>query len=1021
MEILAHRENMTNRKQSKRKLAATLSMALFFSSFSVPARAAGLPTADRVLVIYNANWTEDLDGDGVQDSLEVASYYALKRGVAADHVLGLPVTAGAEYVDFDKFKSEVITPIQTKLNQLGPENIDILLLCYGMPLDLPGQAGSVGLDNTLMNLNYWTSPPPTYPPTFWIDNPPYHDFAPGFDAQAPHFDHSFKFAGLDTYLVTRLDGPRGPTGAMELVDQALYSDRFLAGAPGYFSGNIYVDSRNLADTPPYDDAFLSGSLSVRAGDYSSLESTDENLAYTEHYALNSPFPLKWEKTYASIGSDPGLTFQDGSSAATAPRALFYAGWYNLDNYLDVWDWLPGSVASDLDSSSLATARLRSPNPSAWGAAALWNGATCVSGALGEPYSIGHPRGNILIYYLLNGYSFAEAAALATPSFGWQGINIGDPLYAPLRTGKPLVKDTRAPALLAGYPQVAPDATGSLVVRVVLDDSVEPEVGKATVDFGLDSTYGQSANSGNGYWRRLNVTLPNLPPNTIYHYRIRIVDPVGNLTTTPDITFTTPDQRPYLGAPSAIPGTIEAENFDTGGEGVAYHDSEPANLGGAYRLAEGVDIYNTGTGGYYVGHMVTGEWMEYTVNIAASGIYQLQVRLGGFSENAISFQLDGHDISGFIMVPQTGSFSVFQTVTLNTTTSLPAGLHVLRLTTNNYGFSSVDSFTFLPTGSTNPGTNLAQGKLAAQSSTLPGYSTAGAGSAVDGNTDGAFFDGSVTATNLDSNAWWQVDLGASGVISSIVVWNRTDCCGPRLTDFWVFVSDTPFLPTDTPATLQNRAGTFSSHQTVAPNPSVTIAANGAAGRYVRVQLTGGNYLSLAEVQVIGTGGAPPPTNLALGRSASQSSTFPGYPSAGAAAAVDGNPDGNFFDGSVTATNLDPNPWWQVDLGASAAIGSIVIWNRTDCCATRLSDYWVFVSDTPFLPTDTPATLQSRTGTFSSHQATAPGPSTSIAAGAQGRYVRVQLTSANYLSLAEVQVFASGSASGSQNIAIASQSK
>jgi alpha-L-fucosidase len=121
--------------------------------------------------------------------------------------------------------------------------------------------------------------------------------------------------------------------------------------------------------------------------------------------------------------------------------------------------------------------------------------------------------------------------------------------------------------------------------------------------------------------------------------------------------------------------------------------------------------------------------------------------------------------------------------------------------------------------------------------------------VDGNTDGAFGDGSVTATNSDTNAWWQVDLGASASVSSIVIWNRTDCCGARLGDYWVFVSDTPFSLTDTPMTLQNRAGTFGSHQTSAPNPSTTITA-GAQGRYVRVQLTGTNYLSLAEVQVIG---------------------------------------------------------------------------------------------------------------------------------------------------------------------------
>jgi len=146
-----------------------------------------------------------------------------------------------------------------------------------------------------------------------------------------------------------------------------------------------------------------------------------------------------------------------------------------------------------------------------------------------------------------------------------------------------------------------------------------------------------------------------------------------------------------------------------------------------------------------------------------------------------------------------------------------------------------------------------------------------------------------------------------------------------------------------------------------------------------------------------------SNVAQGKTAAQSSSLPGAPTAVAASAVDGNTDGNFYDGSVTATNLDPNPWWQVDLGASVSVSSVAVWNRTDCCGTRLSDYWVFVSNTPFLDTDTVSTLQNRAETFAIHQTTAPGPSTSIPVGTPGQYVRVQLSSAGYLSLAEVQVF------------------
>jgi hypothetical protein len=165
-------------------------------------------------------------------------------------------------------------------------------------------------------------------------------------------------------------------------------------------------------------------------------------------------------------------------------------------------------------------------------------------------------------------------------------------------------------------------------------------------------------------------------------------------------------------------------------------------------------------------------------------------------------------------------------------------------------------------------------------------------------------------------------------------------------------------------------------------------------------SGGSWVWVDAFDVVGVGG---PSNPGQGKTATQSSTYQGYASAVAGSAIDGNTDGNFFDASVTATNLDTNAWWQVDLGTSTAIGTIVIWNRTDCCSDRLNDYWVFVSDTPFSPYDTPLTLQNRAGTWSSHQTAAPNPSASIPAGAQGRYVRVQLTGTNYLSLAEVQLF------------------
>ncbi len=371
-------------------------------------------------------------------------------------------------------------------------------------------------------------------------------------------------------------------------------------------------------------------------------------------------------------------------------------------------------------------------------------------------------------------------------------------------------------------------------------------------------------------------------------------------------------------------------------------------------------------------------------------------------------------------PVVGAIVTFTAPAANASASLSSGnaltnasgVASVNATANTFGGSytvtaSVGALTaqFSLTNLVAANTNLALSRPATQSSTFPGFFPHSAAEAVDGDTDGNFFDNSVSSTNLDANPWWEVDLGGSASVASVTIFNRTDCCGSRLSDYWIFISDTPFLVSDTSATLSSRAGTFSSHQTTAPNPTGTIATPGAQGRYVRVQLTSAGYLSLAEVQVFGAFGSPVPANLALGQPALQSSTFPGF-TAGAGAAVDGVTDGNFGDGSVTATNADPNAWWQVDLGGVAAVSSVVIWNRTDCCQSRLGDYWVFVSNTPFLTGDTPATLQNRAGTFSSHQTSAPNPSTTILVGAQGRYVRVQLTGTDYLSLAEVQVFGTG---------------
>ena len=141
-------------------------------------------------------------------------------------------------------------------------------------------------------------------------------------------------------------------------------------------------------------------------------------------------------------------------------------------------------------------------------------------------------------------------------------------------------------------------------------------------------------------------------------------------------------------PAAIPGVIQAENFDQGGEGVAYHDTSSTNSGGAYRPGEGVDIQPDVDvdGGFNVGWTKAGEWMEYTVNIVNAGSYQLNARVASLGAGGtFHIECDGVRVTGAVTVPNTGGWQSWQTISI-TGVQLPAGRHVLRVAFDAVGVS-----------------------------------------------------------------------------------------------------------------------------------------------------------------------------------------------------------------------------------------------------------------------------------------------------------------------------------------------
>ena len=161
-------------------------------------------------------------------------------------------------------------------------------------------------------------------------------------------------------------------------------------------------------------------------------------------------------------------------------------------------------------------------------------------------------------------------------------------------------------------------------------------------------------------------------------------------------------------------------------------------------------------------------------------------------------------------------------------------------------------------------NVAQGKPTNQSSTVSaGGVTGNSSKAVDGNTNGNFFSGSVAATNDESQAWWQVDLGGFYQVETIEVFNRTEGSA-RLNDFYILTADLPFTANDL-ATARNQASNEQYYAGQAGTPTTWNFPNGDLVRYVRIQRASQGYVTLAEVRVNGCppGGMPENTFYELG--------------------------------------------------------------------------------------------------------------------------------------------------------------
>lgn len=153
------------------------------------------------------------------------------------------------------------------------------------------------------------------------------------------------------------------------------------------------------------------------------------------------------------------------------------------------------------------------------------------------------------------------------------------------------------------------------------------------------------------------------------------------------TATAPTSGPYK-AVNVFAGSstiIQAEDFDLGADGLGYHDTDSANIGGKYRTT-GVDIESTTDtgGGYNVGFLKAGEWLNYTVNVSTAGTFNLDARVASlWAGSAFHVEVDGKNVTGTMSIPGTGSFQSWTTIR-KSGISLTTGKHTLKLVIESTG-------------------------------------------------------------------------------------------------------------------------------------------------------------------------------------------------------------------------------------------------------------------------------------------------------------------------------------------------
>jgi uncharacterized protein (TIGR03790 family) len=381
---------------------------------------------DEVLVIANRF---------VPDSVDLARYYMEKRGIPKENLLKIRTT-DKEGCSRQSYNDQIADPVRKAV--VKNKKIQAIVTVYGVPLkvgkpaltldeqwelkQLRGESGKIQaslkelgkkgageerkklikqLESVYKQIRVhgkddYTAAvdselalvlSPRYELKFWQPNPYFVG-----NRGKPH-----KFTRNEVMMVSRLDGP-----SVEIVKRMI-NDSLSAEKNG-LPGIAYFDAKGQRSTKK---------------DLNGTGFYDQSL----HLAADR---VESRNLLKVVVDEKRELFQVGE----APDAALYCGWYSYQNYIDAFDWVPGSVGYHIASVECHTLRAGDKRRF-WCRSMLEDGAAAVIGPVGEPYVQAFPVPEVFFSFLTDGYyNLVESYFLSLPYLSWRMVLVGDPLYRP---------------------------------------------------------------------------------------------------------------------------------------------------------------------------------------------------------------------------------------------------------------------------------------------------------------------------------------------------------------------------------------------------------------------------------------------------------------------------------------------------------------------------------------------------------------------------------------------------------------